>query len=144
VVLASLYSGIVPALTLAVVVPLAPLLLTLAARGEPWNTASLSTAMLRIGVFMLVARLVGRHARHEAELEQEVEVLHGFLPICMHCKSIRNEAGDWEPLEVYFTKRTDATFTHGLCRRCADVHYPDYPRASRKPDEPAPARRSSA
>ena len=129
VVLAALYSGWLPALALAIVLPLAPWLVTVA-RGDPWSTSSLSTAALRIAVLLVIARLAARRAGREADVEAQVAALRGLLPICMHCKSIRNERGEWEPLESYFTQRTETTFTHGLCRRCADVHYPDYPRVN--------------
>lgn len=61
------------------------------------------------------------------ELEKkiaEIKTLHGLIPICMHCKQIRNEDGYWERLEKYITEHSDAHFSHGLCEECADKHYP--------------------
>ena len=48
----------------------------------------------------------------------EIKVLKGLIPICASCKKIRNEEGFWDQLETYFSKHTDALFTHGLCPEC--------------------------
>lgn len=89
--LAAWYSGLGPAAVLALALPLARVALMLTAWGEPWEAAAFfSTAAIRICVFLLVAFLVARLAEHERKLRQEVEVLEGMLPICMHCKSIKN------------------------------------------------------
>lgn len=52
----------------------------------------------------------------------EIKVLKGLIPICASCKKIRNEEGFWDQLETYFSKHTDALFTHGLCPGCADKY----------------------
>lgn len=54
---------------------------------------------------------------------QKVKTLSGFLPICMHCKKIRDDKGYWERLEEYLTAHTDALLSHGLCPDCAREHY---------------------
>lgn len=56
---------------------------------------------------------------------QKVKTLSGFLPICMHCKKIRDDKGYWERLEEYLTAHTEATLSHGLCPDCAEEHYGD-------------------
>ena len=63
----------------------------------------------------------------ERQLEtalQAVRTLHGLLPICMHCKKIRDAHGTWTVLETYLKARTDADFTHGICPQCLQKHYP--------------------
>ncbi len=56
----------------------------------------------------------------------EVKTLQGFLPICSHCKNIRNDKGYWEEMEIYIHKHSDATFSHGICPECIKKYYPDY------------------
>jgi hypothetical protein len=56
---------------------------------------------------------------------QKVRVLEGLLPICMHCKRIRDDAGQWKTVEVYLRARTEAIFSHGICPKCFQHHYPD-------------------
>lgn len=47
-----------------------------------------------------------------------VKILSGLLPICANCKVIRNERGEWVPLETYIRDRSQAEFTHGICPSC--------------------------
>lgn len=60
---------------------------------------------------------------HEAK--KEVKMLQGFLPICSHCKKIRNDAGAWQELEGYIHQHSEATFTHYICSKCMKEHFPD-------------------
>ncbi len=60
---------------------------------------------------------------HRARLEQ-VKVLRGLLPICSHCKRIRDGSGGWQQLEVYIDRHSEAEFTHGLCPDCMHEYYP--------------------
>jgi hypothetical protein len=55
--------------------------------------------------------------------EKEIETLQGIIPICMHCKKIRDDNGDWSQLEKYIMDRSDAKFSHGLCEKCANDKY---------------------
>ena len=54
----------------------------------------------------------------------QVERLQGLLPICMHCKKIRNQDNDWQRLESYISEHSEAAFTHSLCDECREEHYP--------------------
>ncbi|MFT3917740.1 MAG: hypothetical protein QM704_27755 [Anaeromyxobacteraceae bacterium] len=54
----------------------------------------------------------------------EVRELSGLLPICMHCKRIRDDHGYWEKIEKYVSARTKASFTHGLCPDCLPRYMP--------------------
>lgn len=56
----------------------------------------------------------------------EVKTLSGLLPICSHCKKIRNDKGYWNQLEDYVHEHSDVRFSHGICQECAKTHYPDY------------------
>jgi hypothetical protein len=62
------------------------------------------------------------HALH-ASLE-EVKTLSGLLPICAHCKKIRNDKGYWQQIELYIGQHSEATFSHGICEDCLKEHYP--------------------
>lgn len=46
-------------------------------------------------------------------------------PICAHCKKIRDEQGEWQPLENYLYDRLGVRFTHGICPACMAEHYPE-------------------
>jgi C4-dicarboxylate-specific signal transduction histidine kinase len=55
----------------------------------------------------------------------EVKTLQGFLPICSHCKKIRDDKGYWNRIESYISERSDAEFSHGVCEECAEKYYPE-------------------
>ena len=56
----------------------------------------------------------------------EVRVLRGILPICAHCKCIRDDKGQWHTIEKYVTERSEAMFSHGICQICFMKHYPEF------------------
>lgn len=72
----------------------------------------------------LEARLVDKVAELEAAASH-VKQLEGLLPICMHCKSIRDDSDTWHRLESYFEKHAGASFSHALCDACMNEHYPE-------------------
>lgn len=55
----------------------------------------------------------------------EVKTLSGLIPICSHCKKIRDDQGFWNQLEQYIAEHSDATLSHGICPDCIKKHYPD-------------------
>ena len=55
----------------------------------------------------------------------EVKTLRGFLPICSHCKKIRDDKGYWNQIESYIHKHTDTEFSHGICPECAEKYFPE-------------------
>ncbi len=55
---------------------------------------------------------------------EELKRLTGLLPICGHCKKIRNDHQQWEQVEAYISSHSDARFSHGICPECAEKHYP--------------------
>jgi len=59
------------------------------------------------------------------EAANKVKVLRGLLPICASCKKIRDEQGEWGPVEVYIRERSEASFTHGICPDCKSRLYPE-------------------
>ena len=56
---------------------------------------------------------------------KEIKTLRGILPLCSHCKKIRDDKGYWEQVDVYIHQHTDADVSHGICPECAKEHYPD-------------------
>jgi hypothetical protein len=54
-----------------------------------------------------------------------VKQLSGILPICSHCKKIRDENGRWNRLEQYIQAHSEADFSHSICPECLDIHYPE-------------------
>ncbi len=66
--------------------------------------------------------LHGRNLTLIADLQTaltEVKTLQGLIPICAHCKKIRDDQGFWNQMECYIQNRSEATFSHGICPDCA-------------------------
>jgi len=58
------------------------------------------------------------------EALSHVKRLSGLLPICASCKSVRDDDGYWQRVEVYIRKHSEASFTHSICPGCAKNIYP--------------------
>lgn len=54
----------------------------------------------------------------------ELRRLKGLLPICSHCKKVRDDQGYWSQIESYISEHSEATFSHGICPECARAFYP--------------------
>lgn len=55
-----------------------------------------------------------------------VKQLKGLLPICAHCKKVRNDTGYWQQVETYIESHSEAQFSHGICPDCIKKYYADY------------------
>lgn len=92
-----------------------------------WHSLHFFFAMISemgINVFFILMNI----HRAESELKTalaEVKTLQGILPICAHCKSIRNDEGTWQVIEKYVHDHSDAKFSHGICPDCMVKHYPE-------------------
>lgn len=53
----------------------------------------------------------------------EIKTLHGILPICCECKSIRDDKGYWKRIEDYIGEHSDADFSHSICPKCMEKLY---------------------
>lgn len=56
----------------------------------------------------------------------EIKTLRGIIPICAHCKEIRDDEGYWSHVESYIARNSYATFSHGICPDCAKKHFPTF------------------
>lgn len=102
---------------------------------DAWMRGLLAAVMLAFTAHVVVDVRKIDALRAEAErLHRELDAalthaLSGFIPVCAGCKSIRDEEGEWEPMESYLAGRTEAEFTHGLCPACRERLYPGLPHA---------------
>jgi hypothetical protein len=75
--------------------------------------------------------IVYAYSRREKLIENlekaisEIKTLRGIIPICMHCKGIRDDKGSWNKIEKYISENSDAEFSHGICENCLEKHYPE-------------------
>ena len=64
-----------------------------------------------------------------ATLQQRVNGLESFLPICSNCKRIRKPDSDpekmdsWEQIESYIPDKTSSQLSHSICPECMKTLY---------------------
>lgn len=65
---------------------------------------------------------------------EEIKTLKGILPMCAHCKKIRDDQGYWNFLETFLETHSDASFSHSICPECSERLYgrEDWYRAMKK------------
>ena len=49
----------------------------------------------------------------------------GILSVCSYCREVKNKDGDWQHLEKYLSSVSDMRFSHGVCDKCMEKHFPD-------------------
>lgn len=82
------------------------------------------TALVVVGaMFILVTAVVIFYLQGK---RAQIHTLKGLIPICAHCKKIRNDAGYYEQLEKYISEHSEAQFSHGICQECASELYGAY------------------
>ena len=104
------------AVVLAVILPLLRLAMVLVWRQTVWpHPADLLNMVIRVLVLLVLAVITW----HFREALSEVKMLKGILPICMHCRKIRDENQRWQSLETYLSRHSDTKLSHGLCPKRA-------------------------
>jgi len=54
-------------------------------------------------------------------VQDRVKHPEGILPTCMYCKKIRDDQNEWIGIEAYISKRSQASFSHGVCPTCYET-----------------------
>jgi ligand-binding sensor domain-containing protein len=98
-----------------------------------WETVWAKIALIGFVAVIMIALVrwrTERLATRAAELEKAVtealssaKVLRGLLPICAHCKKVRDDGGYWTRIEDYISRHSEADFSHGFCPDCVEKHY---------------------
>ncbi|GEM_PF-5829231 len=99
---------------------------------KPRTFGQLDAQVLLLMAEFMAAALNGAsefQAKREliTELQQalaNVKTLGGLLPICSHCKKIRDDKGYWNQIELFIRDHSNAKFTHGMCPECSREFYP--------------------
>ena len=91
------------------------------------QTVSLSLVLLGAASFSQFAAYQTEAAHFLAfQRQNRITLLKGMLPICANCKDIRDEKGQYQPMEQYITLHSEASFSHGICPKCMHQLYPEF------------------
>lgn len=88
---------------------------------EAWVLSAIHDISDRKALELTRERLIGELQASLAD----VKTLTGIVPICMHCKNVRDDKGYWNRVEAFVQSHTEARFSHGLCPDCERKHYPE-------------------
>jgi preprotein translocase subunit YajC len=94
---------------------------------------TISGVLLSVIIAFFTTHLVGK-AQKELQNQKnklqkaldEIKTLRGIIPICSHCKQIRDDEGSWQRIEEYIHSHSEAQFSHGICPGCMKKHYPEH------------------
>lgn len=72
-------------------------------------------------------QVLGDSKKRPSDYLQEIQTLRTLVPICSSCKNIKDEQGQWHPVEHYlFLRKGEPGFTHSVCPVCMKKLYPEY------------------
>jgi DNA-binding response OmpR family regulator len=92
---------------------------------KPFDAAALR-ARLQVGERIVnLETALAQKIHEQQEALAQVKQLQGLLPICMHCKKIRDDRDTWHKLETYIEGNSRVMFSHSLCDACLEKHYPE-------------------
>jgi len=90
-------------------------------------------------------RLKARVQRESLAAMEQIKTLQGLLPICAHCKKIRDDQGYWHQVEAYVGRHSDVEFSHGMCPDGVTRLYPGFRQGRQKrPSSDVPSSRTEA
>jgi DNA-binding response OmpR family regulator len=87
---------------------------------KPFDPAELRARLL-VGqrVVQLERTLKQRVTELQSALD-DVKRLRQLIPICMYCKSVRDDRDYWRKIEEYIQTETGADVSHGICPACME------------------------
>jgi hypothetical protein len=56
---------------------------------------------------------------------EKIDLMEQLIPICSYCKGIRNDQGYWQSVEKFIQSYADVEFSHGVCDKCMQEHFPE-------------------
>lgn len=94
--------------------------------GIPYTLpVAIVNGVLRVMILFLLTFLCAKLSQQTQALRARVRTLEGILPTCCYCKDIRDDEGNWQPIEEYVASRSEAKFSHGICAKCMAKHHGD-------------------
>ncbi len=85
---------------------------------KPCDRGELCARMHAAERVVTLERSLAERVRELETALHEVETLRRLLPICMYCKSIRNDQEAWDDIEEYLHHHANADCTHSICPPC--------------------------
>jgi len=88
---------------------------------KPFDRGELR-ARVQVGARMVeLQQNLADRGRELMEALSQVKQLHGILPICAHCKKVRNDQDYWQQVEGYISAHSEVQFSHSICPQCYET-----------------------
>jgi len=90
---------------------------------KPFKTKEL---LARIDIHLELKKALDNQKKLIKKLRDQIEEnkrLRNLVPICFHCKKVRDDKGFWENVESYISIRSNIDFSHGICPDCMERYY---------------------
>ena len=71
-------------------------------------------------------QMLGDKNKNLTDYLMELQALRGLVHMCANCKSIKDDQGNWHPIEAYLIQHPEASFSHGICPKCMKTLYPHF------------------
>ena len=79
-------------------------------------------ARLKVGVRIIdLQQSLSERVQELMDALSQVKQLQGILPICSHCKKVRNDQNYWQQVEGYISAHTEVQFSHSVCPDCYET-----------------------
>ena len=76
-------------------------------------------ARLKVGARLVkLQEDMGKQVKDLEAALGKVKQLQGLLPICSHCKKVRNDGIYWQDVETYLQQNSEVELTRGICPEC--------------------------
>ncbi len=92
---------------------------------KPYQQVELRSRLLSARRILELEHRLAEKIDDLEEALSQVKMLKGFLPICSHCKNVRDDEGYWQSVEIFVHEHSDAVFSHSVCPDCLEKHYPE-------------------
>ncbi|MDX8387437.1 MAG: hypothetical protein R8M46_02740 [Ghiorsea sp.] len=93
----------------------------LVASSMVFSTCMLLFALKQIKRIRQYDELLSQQGLELKEARIKINALEVTVPICSHCKNVRNSYGEWLKLETYIDTHSEGRFSSTICPDCVDI-----------------------
>ena len=76
-------------------------------------------------LYQSLEKKVKERTKNLQDALNEIKQLSGLLPLCSHCKKVRDDNGYWNQIDAYIEEHSEVDISHSICPECAKKYYPD-------------------
>ena len=85
--------------------------------------------LARVDIHLELKKALDNQKNLIKKLKMQIEEnkrLRSLVPICFHCKKVRDDKGFWENVDSYISLHSNIDFSHGICPECMEKYYSEF------------------